>query len=430
MSVVLQLRGVKKTFERFDNPDLLVLHQLNLRVLEGEILAILGKTGCGKSTLLRIMSGLVKPTSGDVLYREQEVSKPISNMSMVFQNFALLPWLTVLKNVELGLLSQNLPIKTQREKALKAIDIVGMDGFESAYPKELSGGMAQRVGIARALVAEPEILLMDEAFSALDVLTAENLRNDLLDLWANKQTKTKSIVFVTHNIEEAVLMADRIVILSSDPGSVIADMPVNLPRPRQTERNTPFWDVVDEVYQCMAQTSKLQGKPEELAIISSAERLPSVSIPELTGLLETIHDSEHPDEIELSQLAEDTHLEADELFSLTDVLSILNFISVKEGKVLLTFTGKSFAQADILKRKRIFATQLLGCVPLARLIRMELDKSSNHMIQEGLIMTHLEQELSKEEAGEVLKTVIDWGRYAEIFAYHANEGVLSLENPE
>tara|TARA_A100001015_G_scaffold291956_1_gene366727 strand:+ start:1006 stop:2298 length:1293 start_codon:yes stop_codon:yes gene_type:complete len=430
MSVLLELRGVKKTFERVDNPDLLVLHQLNLRINEGEVLAILGKTGCGKSTLLRIMAGLIPPTSGDVLYRDKNIQGPINNMSMVFQNFALLPWLTVLKNVELGLLSQNLPSKVLREKALKAIDVVGMDGFESAYPKELSGGMCQRVGMARALVADPEVLLMDEAFSALDVLTAENLRNDLMDLWASKKTKAKSIVFVTHNIEEAVLMADRVVILSSDPGKVIADVPVHLARPRQTERHTAFWDVVDELYHCMSETSKRQGQEEDLTVISSAERLPAVSISEITGLLETIYDSDQPNEIELSQLAEDIHLESDDLFSLTDVLSILHFISIKEGKLFLTFTGQSFAKADILMRKRIFATQLLGYVPLARLIRVELDKASSHVISEDVIVAHLEQELGKDEASEVLRTVIDWGRYAEIFAYHAHEGMLSLENPE
>ena len=199
-SAIMSVRDVKKSFKKKGAPELLVLDHVDFDVKENEIIAILGKSGSGKSTLLRILAGLMHTTSGDVYYRDQKIAEPVDGLTMVFQHFALLPWLTVLENVELGLEAQGVSKNERRQRALKAIDIVGLDGFESAYPKELSGGMSQRVGFARALVVDPEILLMDEPFSALDVLTADNLRNDLIDIWQSHKTNIKSVILVTHNI--------------------------------------------------------------------------------------------------------------------------------------------------------------------------------------------------------------------------------------
>lgn len=429
MTALLELRGVKKVFPQRSKHDLLVLNQCHLSVKEGEVLAILGKTGSGKSTLLRIISGLIRPTAGDVLYEGKRVEGIVPDMAMVFQHFALLPWLTVLRNVELGLASKALPSAKQRELALETIDMVGMDGFETAYPNELSGGMCQRVGLARALVANPNMLLMDEPFSALDVLTAENLRNDLLDLWQKGIMNLKSIIFVSHNIEEAVCLADRVIVISSNPGSIVADIPIDLPHPRIAERDTPFWDKVDEIYQCMSETSMQLGRMADGHLIGTTAQLPKVAVPELSGLIVCLHDQEYGDEGELSALAEDMHLETDELFALVDVLVILNFAKVTKSKVKLTFTGKSFADADLQKRKRLFANQLLTCVPLVRLIRSQLDSASDHCVHEDYFVAHLEKDMGEDAAQDVLKTVINWGRYAEVFAYHANDGILSLDNP-
>src|SRR3990167_5145854 len=249
-SPLMSVRNVKKSFRKKGADELLVLDHVNFDVRENEIIAILGKSGSGKSTLLRILAGLVSATSGEVLFRNQPVYEPVDGLTMVFQHFALLPWLTVLENVELGLEARGVSKKERRERALKAIDIVGLDGFESAYPKELSGGMSQRVGFARALVVDPEVLLMDEPFSALDVLTADNLRNDLIDIWQSRKTNIKAVIIVTHNIEEAALLADRIFVFANNPGYIRKELNVNLPHPRDVQ-NTQFRDVVDQIYTLM-----------------------------------------------------------------------------------------------------------------------------------------------------------------------------------
>jgi NitT/TauT family transport system ATP-binding protein len=244
---VMVASGVKKVFRGGDVGGRAVLEDIDFTLKSGEIVGCLGKSGSGKSTFLRILAGLIPATGGGVTYKGESVTGPLQGVGMVFQSFALFPWLTVLGNVELGLEAQRLPAPERRKRALAAIDLIGLDGFESAYPKELSGGMRQRVGFARALVINPEVLLLDEPFSALDVLTAETLRGDLTDLWAEKRIPTKSILFVSHNIEEAVEMADRIIIFTSNPGRIQVEIPVTLPRPR--DWNSPeFRKIVDEVY--------------------------------------------------------------------------------------------------------------------------------------------------------------------------------------
>jgi NitT/TauT family transport system ATP-binding protein len=431
VEVILELNAICKSYKKPEHQDLLVLNKINLKLYQDEIVALLGKSGSGKSTLLRIIAGLTTPTSGTITYRGNPVTQPVQGMGMVFQNFALLPWLTVLENVQLGLEALQVPRDEQRARALEAIDIIGLDGFESAFPRELSGGMRQRVGFARAIVIDPDVLLMDEAFSALDVLTADNLKSDLLKLWKTKQINTNTILLVTHNIEEAILFADRIIILGHDPGILQADLTVNLSRPR-FEQDPAFRSLVDQVYTLMSgKNVDTTGRVIPVRITHLAYRLPEADISELTGLLETVESMpEHPGEIGLHELADAWHLDVDELFPLTETLDILHFASVTAGTLILTEAGKAFARADILRRKNIFAEHLLRYVPLAQHIRRILEERPGQFAHKGRFLSELEDHLSEEEAARVLRIVIDWGRYAELFAYNNNEEILSLENPK
>jgi len=428
---LIQVKNVKKAFKQSDRKDLLVLDEVNLELHEGEIIALLGKSGSGKSTLLRIIAGLTKPTSGEVLYHGQPVDAPVQGLAMVFQSFALLPWLTVLQNVELGLEAQGLPKTTRRQKALKAIDVVGLDGFESAYPKELSGGMCQRVGLARALVVEPEILLMDEPFSALDVLTADNLRDDLLDLWRSGKTNIKNILFVTHNIEEAIILSDRIIVFGINPGNVRATLRIDIPHPR-IEQDPKFRLLIDNIYTFMTTSvAETVGAVYRYKPITLAYRLPDVQISEITGLLDMLSKAEYRDKkVDLPIVADELMLDIDDLFSITEALEILRFAQVSKGDIELNAAGKAFADADILERKKMFASHLLTYVPLARYIRRILDERPEHHASSERFLGELEDYLSEDAAQSVLRVVIDWGRYAEVFAYDYNTGQLSLENPK
>ncbi len=431
-NVLFSLEEVQKSFKTKDKQNLLVLDNVSFEMKEGEIIALLGKSGSGKSTLLRIIAGLIKPSQGKVVYRDMEVKKPVQGIAMVFQSFALLPWLTVLQNVELGLEALGVAPAERRKRALKAIDMIGLDGFESAYPKELSGGMRQRVGFARALVVEPELLLMDEPFSALDVLTSENLKGDLMTLWQQKSTRTKGILFVTHSIEEAALMADRIMIFASDPGQIRAELKVSTPYPRNP-KDPHFIKLVDDIYTLMTTSQRPKDvRPEDAGHdykrMDLGYRLPDAGVSELTGLVDELAEQTGP--MDLPVLADELHLEVDGLFPLTEALEILQLATVSKGDITLTEKGATFANADILGRKKIFAAQLSQTVPLAQHIRKTLDARHNHIESENYFLAELQESLTGNEAERVLKVVIDWGRYAEFFAYDYDSGNLSLENPK
>lgn len=428
---LIEVNNIQKSFKKQGSQELLVLDHVNFEVKEGEIIALLGKSGSGKSTLLRIIAGLINPSAGEVLYRERPVHNPVPGLTMVFQHFALLPWLTVLENVELGLEAQGVPRFERRKRALKAIDIVGLDGFESAYPKELSGGMSQRVGLARGLVVDPEVLLMDEPFSALDVLTAENLRSDLVDIWQSPDTKIKAVLFVTHNIEEAVYLADRILVFATDPGYVRDEVVVNLTHPRDHQA-PEFRQLVDDIYTLMTTPAgvAIPSRRAEFKTIDMGYRLPKVEISELVGFIETLVSSEYEDKVDLPQLAEDLHLVIDDLFPIMETLEILRFARVSEGDIELTDEGKLLADADILERKKIFAEHLQNYVPFVKHIRHVLDEKLDHKESEAVFLDELQEYLTEQAAEEVLTTIIDWGRYAELLAYDYNTGTLSLENPQ
>jgi len=420
---LIELRRVSKRFAATDRrADIVVLKDIDFSLRSGEIVAILGQSGCGKSTLLRIICGLTPASDGEVLYRGQSVTRPAAGISMVFQTFGLFPWLTVLQNVELGLEAQGIPTAQRRKRALAAIDLIGLDGFESAYPKELSGGMRQRVGFARALVVDPDVLLMDEAFSALDVPTSETLRGDLLDLWMERQIPTRAILMVSHSIEETLMIADRVVILESNPGRVKAELPVTLKHPRDYTAPA-FRRLVDRVYEIMTATA------DEQRASGLGHRLPSAHIAQLLGVLDEISHPTHEGQADLAALADALELEVNDLFPILEALRLLDFARVAEGDIRLTAHGQAFLDADIQRRKMIFGEHLLHRVPLAGHICRVIDERPNQRAPESRFLRELEDSLSEDEAERVLQVITDWGRYAELFAYDHNTGVFSAENP-
>lgn len=418
-----ELRSVRKTFPKASGGDLLVLDGIDLRLMPGEIVCLLGRSGSGKSTLLRILAGLLPPTTGEVCFRGEPLRGPSARIAMVFQSFALFPWLTVLGNVELGLEAQGLPAAELRSRALEAIDLIGLDGFESAYPKELSGGMRQRVGFARALVTHPALLLMDEAFSALDVLTAETLRAEFLSLWSERKLPIDSVLMVTHNIEEAALMGDRIVLLGTHPGRIVDTLEVTLPRPR--DRFDPeFRGLVDLIYSKMTQT------PIPTAAVPIAEVLPVASTNMLAGLLETVAGPPFDGSADLPVLETHLRLEGKEFLPLADAARRLGFVQLAAGDIHLTAEGTRFVAAtDVDDRKALFANQLLRHVPLARHIFSVLEARPGKRAPKARFQQELEDHLSVDDAQTTLESVIHWGRFAELFAYDDQAEEFSLDNP-
>jgi NitT/TauT family transport system ATP-binding protein len=408
----------------------LVIDDVNLTLVNNEIVGLLGRSGSGKSTLLRSIAGLIRPREGSVsLLPSPECPDP--TVAMVFQTFALFPWLTVFENVELGLEALKVPNPERRTRALAAIDLIGLDGFESAYPKELSGGMRQRVGLARALVVNPSLLLMDEPFSALDVLTAETLRTDLLDLWCEGRMPIKSILIVTHNIEEAVLMCDRILVFSSNPGRVVAEIRVNLPHPRN-RLDPPFRALVDDIYARMTARSD-SSQPARDGLFPGmgiAMVLPRVSTNAMAGLLEEVDGTPFDGRASLAELADASQLEVDELFPIAETLQLLRFAELRGADILLTPAGRRYVEADVDQRKEMFAQALLNYVPLAQHIRRILDERPSHRVPALRFRDELEDHMSEDFADETLRTVTQWGRYGEIFTYEKDSDLFSLDDPE
>ncbi|GAA1979921.1 nitrate/sulfonate/bicarbonate ABC transporter ATP-binding protein [Kitasatospora viridis] len=427
---IVEADGVTKTFTTPDGRALPVLDDIGLRLHEGEIVALLGKSGSGKSTLLRCLAGLISPSSGTVSYRGRPLTAANPGVAMVFQSFALLPWLTVQQNVELSLQARGVEEAERRERALRAIDLIGLDGFEGAYPKELSGGMRQRVGFARALVVEPDSLFMDEPFSALDVLTAENLRNELVGLWEGHAAPVKSILIVTHNIEEAVLLADRILVLSSNPGRIRAELTVELPRPR--DRRTPqFEALVDTVYGILTgrEEAPSAAVAEPAAARSAATPvstpLPPASVGGLAGLLEILLSM--GGEEGLAEIADELNFEVDDLLPLVDAAVLLGFATVSAGRLAITPEGREFSAADILTSKQLFARHAARRAPLVRAIVQSLAAKDSQKLREDFFVDLLRRGYDSIDAGRQLETAIAWGRYGELYDYDADDTEFALE---
>jgi NitT/TauT family transport system ATP-binding protein len=422
-NALLEARQVSKRFPLPGGPgELRVLEKVDVVLNEGQLVALLGKSGSGKSTLLRILAGLIPATEGEVRYRGRAVTGPCPGVAMVFQSFALLPWLDVLGNVELGLKARGVPPDVRRDKALRMIDVIGLDGFESAYPRELSGGMRQRVGIARALAVEPDILLMDEPFSALDVLTAESLRSELMDLWVGRKIPTSGILLVTHNIEEAALLADRVIILGNDPGHVRSELTVDLPRPR-TREDPDVQAFSDELYQLITRPEAAPPVRAEAHVVLGP--IPHARVGALAGFLEMV--SERGGRVDLHRLAGELHLEIRELLPLVDAAALLGWVQVHEGDAILSAEGEAFVQAPVLERKDQFRTALQQRTTLVTRVHAALTGKANRRLPESFFLGLLEQHFSAAEARRQLDTAIDWGRYAELFGFEDDTNELFLE---
>jgi NitT/TauT family transport system ATP-binding protein len=403
------------------------LADVNFSLREGEFVALLGPSGCGKSTLLRIITGLQRPSDGRVLYRGQAVSGINPHTTIVFQSFALFPWLTVQQNVEVALLARGLSPDVSAQRAEAFVDKVGLDGFETAFPRELSGGMRQKVGFARALAVEPELLCLDEPFSALDVLSADALRGELLELWTGGTMPTKAVLMVTHNIEEAVWLADRIVVMQKEPGRVVTELEVSLPHPRR-RKSVPFLEVVDQVYAILAG----QTQPEYIEMGTApgeagrTRALPHTTINELAGLLEHLHEAPQQ-RAAIYQLAKDLKVELNALLPLTEATELLGFATIAQGDITLTPLGETFAEASIQARKEIFATRIRR-LPLFKWLLSMLQAADTHQLGKDVLTTALELDFPAEEAVRQVEVAINWGRYAELLAYDDRTAGIDLES--
>ena len=421
--VLAELRNVSKSYGRGPRRFVAIAH-VDLRVYRGEFVGLLGPSGSGKSTLLRMIAGLTRPTEGEILYRGQPLTGVNPRATIVFQTFALFPWLTVQQNVEVGLRARGVPEAERRSRALELIDLVGLDGFESAYPRELSGGMRQKVGFARAMAVAPELLCLDEPFSALDVLSAEALRGELLELWLTHRIPIEAILMVTHNIEEAVLMADRIVVMDKDPGRIIGELRVRLPHPRH-RKDRLFQATVDRLYALVTGET-----PPPAVALGTAPGQPGVTIPlpeanmnALAGLTEEV--MEEGGREDLPRLAETLNAELDDLLPVVDAAELLNLARVERGDIVLTPLGETFAQASILARKEIVAARVLR-LPTIRWIYESLQADEDHRLPAQYFLDRLQPDFG-EYASKQLDIAIDWGRYAELFAFDDATGELFIE---
>lgn len=418
---LLSLQSVSKRYGRGER-QFTAVENVSLEVRTGEFVCLLGPSGCGKSTLLRIITGLQPPSEGKVLYRGRSVQGVNPNATIVFQSFALYPWLTVQENVEVALKARGIPPAERREIALRQIDAVGLDGFESAYPRELSGGMRQKVGFARAMAVEPELLCLDEPFSALDVLSAEALRGELMELWLGKAIHTHAVLMVTHNIEEAAFMADRIVVMEKNPGHVVAEVAVRLRHPRH-RKDTAFQGVVDRVYAAVAGRTET----EEEVLRASAGRLsplPASRLNALAGLAEKV--SEEGGRADLYRLSDDLVMDVDALLPVVESGELLGFLSVAEGDLSLTPLGQAYAEASILTRKELIAGRALR-LPTIRWIYETLQRDENRRIPADYFLDRLKLDFGDFAEGQ-LEAAINWGRFAELYAFDDDTDELYLED--
>jgi NitT/TauT family transport system ATP-binding protein len=447
--VIIEAVAVEKSYPQPDGTRVQVVGATSLAVESGKIIALLGPSGCGKSTLLRILTGLSQPSAGQILWHGKPLDGQTPNVAIVFQSFALFPWLTVLGNVEAPLEAKGVPAVERRKRALRTLDTVGLDGFETAYPKELSGGMKQRVGFARALVVEPEVLFMDEPFSALDVLTAENLRGELLELWLNKKMPTSAIFIVTHNIEEAVMLADRVMVLGRNPARVRSDFNIRLKHPRD-RKSARFVELVDYIYKVMTEpevehalpdaeataeiilptgglTKDILKKQEAPLRTGKYQMLPHARVGGIAGLTELLRDRGGRED--LFRLSEELVMDVEDLLPILEACVLLGFAWLKEGDVQITPQGIQFADADIQQRKVLFRQAALEHATILKQIDSILKRKADHSIADEFFHDILDEHFSEEEVQRQFETAMNWGRYAEIFDYDRASGRLVQTEP-
>jgi NitT/TauT family transport system ATP-binding protein len=414
---ILKVQNIKQVFNTPIGTPITVLEDINFTLCANEIVGLLGKSGSGKSTILRIVSALTKPTSGMVLLHDKPIEKPDSKISMVFQNFALFPWLTTIENIGIGLRTHNIPPEEITKRSLRAISLIGLDGYENNYPRDLSGGMRQRVGIARALVVNPEILLMDEPFSALDVLTGEVLKTDLLDIWTEESTCLKSILIVTHNIEEAIFLCDKIMVLSSHPGKIISEISIKIPHPRD-RLSVEFRKIVDQIYDLM--THNLQDKMR-----TDSRIIPNVEPMAMQGLMEKLIDNPYNGHANLPKIASSLNLSTDHLFPLIIGLQLMKFVELSEGDINITASGRVHLEGNNDERKEIFGRHLIQYIPLAGYIR-RLIRETEKPISSKKLLDELRKDINEEIARNTIQGIIKWGVYGELFTYDTAKQIFKL----
>jgi NitT/TauT family transport system ATP-binding protein len=444
---IIELRHVSKSYVSTDGSvPVTILDDISLEVREGETLALLGQSGSGKSTILRLMAGLTEPTQGAVLGHGAPLADVNRGVAIVFQSFALYPWLTVQENVQVGLIQRRLGAGEEQEEIDRALGLIGLSGYENAYPKQLSGGMRQRVGFARALVAQPEVLCMDEPFSALDVLTAESLRTEVVDLWrGSERAGLKSIFLVTHNIVEAVFIATRIVIISSHPGRVRNVIPNPLPYPRDVN-SKPFADMVDQVHAAITAlvmpdepvepaTARTPGVGVAQAVESTqgakqpgvpaagtrVEPIPNVPVENIVGLLEIIEDAKET--INVFDLSARIGKEFGETIATAKAAEMLGLVDTPKDDVLMTQAGWYFLAAPSPARKAMFRQAIMK-LRLFQMLTARLKDAPDERIDADSVLEELGTLLPYDHPAKLLETLIAWGRYAELIDFDQNTNAV------
>lgn len=412
-----ETKKVGKEFILPDNQMLRVLENMNVQVYPNEILAIIGPSGCGKSTFIRILAGIIPPTEGKIFYHGKPITGLLPNFSLVFQNFALYPWMSVTQNIAMVLKTMNLDEEEIKKRTLASIAMIGLTGFEDAYPREISGGMKQRVGLARALVRNPELLLLDEPFSSLDTFTAEVLRQELLDIWENKENKLNSIIIISHDVREVAFLADRIIMMESNPGHIRFVKENKLPRPRDYH-SQEFLNLVDELHDAYSQVEKFP--PEE-----PITPLFPVTAEEILGFL--FYLQRHGEPKALHQIGTGNIDHFSHLLMSANAAELLKFVAIANRNVSLTEAGKKYLSANARNRRAIWKEQLL-MIPLFHKAIKWLQSSPKQMLSHKELTDLIAKELPRQNPQEQCKILIGWGCYGNLFAYHKLSRILSLKD--
>jgi len=429
---LIELKNVSKHYTLESGTDLKVLDEVNLSIYEGEFVALLGPSGSGKSTCLRIMSGLATATDGEVLSGQKSLDGTNMDVAMVFQSFALFPWETVYHNIALALKPLNLPPAEVKTRVKKAIDIVGLEGFEEAYPRELSGGMKQRVGIARALVMERPVLFLDEPFSALDVLTADTLRTEMVKIFLDKKTATRSVVLVTHNIQEAVFMAQRILVMGVNPGHIRREIANDLPYPRD-DQSPAFRRIVQQTYALITEAlmPDVPGLSEPSTVLPRMpakeppiEALPNVGMVEMIGLLEAVGDQ--GGRADIFELAHQTGKDFGRTLYLVKAAELLDLVETPKQTVVLTDLGRHFIEGDINIRKRMLH-ELFGALRIVQMTANVLRRNDHLRLPIEELTERLGEWLPNENPHQIVEALVSWGRFAEYFGYNDDTKEVYLD---
>ncbi len=427
--VLVSLSHVQRIFTLPSGKTLPVLMDINVTLHEGELVAILGPSGCGKSTLIRIAAGLLSPTHGEVRYRGRPVLEPNPHVALVFQQFALFPWLTVAQNIEQALIPRGIEPSTRRQRVAEVITLIGLDGFEEAYPRELSGGMKQRVGMARALVVQPELLCMDEPFSQVDALTAETLRSEVVNLWRDREKYPQSIFMVSHDIHEVALMASRILIMTANPGRIktVIDNPLPYPRDPRTPAYQAFVDKLHAAITGLYLPEEVLGTPPVTILAGSVGMhaiapLPFVEVREIIGLLEAVRT--RGGDVEFFRLIAEMGRAFTRILLAVKAAELLGFLHTPEDHLILTEIGRAFVVAPRKVRRQLFRGQLVQ-VPLVKRVREMIEHSPEHRLEKDVPLEELAIQCPQEDPKRLLRILVNWGRFAELWGYQPSIGLVA-----